>query len=843
MAGDRRSEKLRRRKIPLACEPCRERKSRCDGGKPICSTCERRSLPLEQCIYTIENARTASNDEYVKALHDRIRQLERLCAENGVPTPPIKPSTSTSDSTPAPPSDTSTAPAPGAGQLDPPRRISSTPFQQHQSPSHQSPNDAGPSGHGHHHRAPSANSTAISPPIPGPLPPLPPPPLPRRMTVLSPSGRLEGASGSELVGGSAITAIGTVSTEQDDATDDFYGSSSAASFMKEASNFVKSRTHRIPDVDMRPTQQLHFATDYNPLYSTRMQFAQADKFALPTRALADHLLKRYFERVYWLYPFFHKPTFERAYESLWTPANGQSTEPLSPPGLGLGSAPGADASTIVFHFALNTIFALGCQFADLSPDDKASALQTYFDRAKAFVSLDLLDLNNIGVVQALLLMTIFLLGTPFPQRCWNSVGVACRLAQGLGLHTELGQSTRVIRSQLETEIRRRTWHGCVILDLTVSMTYGRPTMTAHLDTLALPSLAELDEGELDCQSSPSSTNVPSKMYFYLEHIQQCHILGEILSSIYQSSLGRTAELQDPPNCDQATHGLDAILELDEKLSRYERSVNPIMSWTSPTDLRAVELERRQVIITQRTVLHGNFLYLRLMLHRPILLQLCRDTVSNSSSGSSSPTKKDLPNARRALYTSFAAECARICISTATDLIELVHSTYRTNTTGGWCWDALYAFTAGIVVILGQLCPAPSLTLNQQRLERSWRLCEEILAHFASFSISAHTSLEHLRRFHGNMISRLSDKASGEASVTERGAMSSTINDASVPNSVSTSGPTSHLPGQGYQFNAPFDLGSNPFWQPPGGAPDYGMASGSLLNWDPNVEDFIMHNFQ
>ncbi|KAJ4388504.1 hypothetical protein N0V85_007486 [Neurospora sp. IMI 360204] len=432
------------------------------------------------------------------------------------------------------------------------------------------------------------------------------------MPVLSPAERLEGAS--ELVG--AITAMGAVSTEKDashafDATDDFYGSSSAASFMKEASNFVKkNHTHRIPDIDVLPTQMPHLAT-YNSLHSkgdlgipTHMQFAQADKFALPTRALADHLLKRYFERVYWLYPFFHKPTFERAYESLWTPNHGHSAEPLSPPGLGLGSSPGADASTIVFHFALNTIFALGCQFSDLSPDGKASALQTYFDRAKAFVSLDLLDLNNIGVVQALLLMTIFLLGTPFPQRCWNSVGVACRLAQGLGLHTEASQSTRIIRSELEKEIRRRTWHGCVILDLTVSMTYGRPTMTAHIDALALPSIAELDYGELDRQNSPSSGSVPSKMYFYLEHIQQCHIMGEILSTVYQSPLGRPTNLQDPSSSDQATHGLDAILALDEKLSRYERSVNPIMSWSTPTDLMAVELERRQIIVTQRTVLHG-----------------------------------------------------------------------------------------------------------------------------------------------------------------------------------------------------------------------------------------------
>lgn len=68
MAPERRSERVdqrRRRKIPLACEPCRERKSRCDGAKPICSTCQRRSLPLHHCVYTLENARTASNDTLV----------------------------------------------------------------------------------------------------------------------------------------------------------------------------------------------------------------------------------------------------------------------------------------------------------------------------------------------------------------------------------------------------------------------------------------------------------------------------------------------------------------------------------------------------------------------------------------------------------------------------------------------------------------------------------------------------------------------------------------------------------------------------------------------------------
>lgn len=48
-----------------------------------------------------------------------------------------------------------------------------------------------------------------------------------------------------------------------------------------------------------------------------------------------------------------------------------------------------------------------------------------------------------------------------------------------------------------------------------------------------------------------------------------------------------------------------------------------------------------------------------------------------------------------LYASFAAECAKICLGSAMDLVELVSRTYQTDTTGGWWWDGLcmLSFTA------------------------------------------------------------------------------------------------------------------------------------------------------
>jgi len=365
---------------------------------------------------------------YIKVLHDRIRRLEKTCTDHGIPIPPLEPGDGDGEA------------APGSAVSGPSPLSPLVPGQRRGS-SFTGPNSAR-----------SLREHASSPSL------RPPP------AVTSPDHERLDATESTA----SVTAMGTVSTEHDvyqafDAANEFYGSSSAASFMKEACTSVKPR--RQPQIEANgagvPTFPVNFARS-EPL--TAPQFAQADKFALPPRNLADHLLSRFWERVYWLYPLFHKPTFLRAYDSLWRPAHEQLDE-TSLPGLGLGSAPGADAGTIVFHCALNTIFALGAQFSDLGPKDKASAIETFFNRSKAFVGLDFIDMHNVGVVQSLLLMAILLQSTPFPSRCWNSVGLACRLAQGLGLHTESGRTSR---PALETEIRRRTWHGCVILDMYAS---------------------------------------------------------------------------------------------------------------------------------------------------------------------------------------------------------------------------------------------------------------------------------------------------------------------------------------------------------------------------------------
>ncbi|KAL2258219.1 hypothetical protein VTK26DRAFT_8564 [Humicola hyalothermophila] len=775
---ERRGERQRRSKIPLACEPCRERKSRCDGAKPICSTCQRRSLPLHQCIYTLENARTASNEAYIRVLHDRIRRLEDVCTKHGITTPPLE--SGDGDDIPGG--------VPRVARPDPlsPHRQRSGPGLEPPCP----PRALGPE-----------SSTS---------------PVPRIAPASPEPDRLDASESA-----ARVTAMGTVSAEDDacqafDAANEFYGSSSAASFMKEACTSAKPHNradpHRSPHTAGVPAFAASFGKIESPGYA---QFAQAEKFVLPPRSLADHLLDKFWSKVYWLYPFFHRPTFLRAYENLWRPAHEQPPGPPMP-GLGLGS-PGADVGTIVFQSAVNTIFALGCQFADLAPKDKALAVETFFNRAKVFVGLDFLDMHNVGVVQGLLLMALLLQSTPFPSRCWNSVGVACRVAQGLGLHTESGRTSR---PPLEMEIRRRTWHGCVVLDMIVSMTYGRPTATGHLPGLALPLVEEFDD---ERGEAAKAATTPSKMVFYVEYIRQCRILDDILSRVYQPSHPGLLNSSD----EYKSHGMDAILDLDAKLSSYENALDPTMSWKTPSDISGLDEERRLVIVTQRTVLRGSFLYLRLMLHRPILTRLCADTGSNPSTAPNSPARSGVLRGSQELFNSFAAGCAKICLGAAMDLIELVHSTYLTKTTGGWWWDGLYAFTGGLAVIVAYLCPPLVAMLDRQRLENCWMLCQAILAHFSLFSISAHRSLKLLQRVHADVMSRVS---------SDKDCPPPTASGARRP--PSGDGERSIDLGQdigpGLSANFPPELGNGFQWQVPGIDTDV-FRGGPFFNWDQSID--------
>ncbi|KAH7467486.1 hypothetical protein FOMA001_g15024 [Fusarium oxysporum f. sp. matthiolae] len=478
----------RRRKVTLACDPCRERKSRCDGIKPICSTCRRRALGIEQCVYRAGNARTECSDDYTRALHGRIRylerQLEQASALNGSIPDALQDGTNSRRVWPESTQDTE-----GQVELD-------------------------------------ALVMSIS-----------------HAQILTHSSSVATESIENSSHARRVTAMGTTTSEEDvghhhETREGFYGSSSAASFLKETcGTAIPPSTHQ-SNPQTCASQPTHL-------------FGDVDKFALPPRRLADHLVERYFERIYWIYPVFDKQAFEHGYNSLWLPS-GQTACPDEYRNLGLGE----DATTVAFFSSLNAIFALGCNFSNLSTAAKTKAYEVFFSRAKDKVNLELLDINDLSVVQTLVLVALVLQGTSFPDRCWNTTGL-------------------------------------------VSMTFGRPTMITNISTLVLP-----ERAVHNFQNTEDIEQV--KLQFQIETVRLSIILDSMLSKVYRPWQCKL------PHDDQGavshtdinSQSMDVFAELQGKLRVFELGLPSFLSWHEPIARETIPPHEAMILAIQRNVLQS-----------------------------------------------------------------------------------------------------------------------------------------------------------------------------------------------------------------------------------------------
>jgi hypothetical protein len=260
-----------------------------------------------------------------------------------------------------------------------------------------------------------------------------------------------------------INAMGAASTITEgglDASDHFYGTSSAVSFSQQIYQTQQHLSGRVDSISnhesaaaaAQPTQ------DMLSELLTSIPIPKPDDYFLPPRVLADHLLNCYWNRVHCLYPFVHQQSFISTYDRLWS-GDTHDTPQESIAKVGLG---GSGYSISVFYCALNAIFALGCQFSDLQLAQRENLSETFFRRSKQLLRIDILDEGSLALIQTLLIVAQFLQSTQFPNRCWNVVGLACRMAQGLGLYLDDANDNRPF---VEVEMRRRTWYGCVTLDL------------------------------------------------------------------------------------------------------------------------------------------------------------------------------------------------------------------------------------------------------------------------------------------------------------------------------------------------------------------------------------------
>ena len=240
-------------------------------------------------------------------------------------------------------------------------------------------------------------------------------------------------------------------------------------------------------------------------------------FGLPHRFVADRLVDAYFKFRHPMNSYLHEETFRRRYARLWLSEELGGEE--------------ATENNLAWFGLVDLIFAFGSDHVQVAGRPSVDRARL-FKRAKTLVFAGLLQAGSIELVQALLLMGQYLHGSLELNNCWTVVGLAIRMAQGLGLHLEAGNFTSDI---IEQEVRKRVWWSCFIIDRVLSMKVGRPP-TIHDGPgikVGMPLAVDDEylstrEGEIPVQPP----EIPSKLDFMNQVIPQCRLLERICETLY-----------------------------------------------------------------------------------------------------------------------------------------------------------------------------------------------------------------------------------------------------------------------------------------------------------------------
>ncbi|KAF1817363.1 hypothetical protein P152DRAFT_510610 [Eremomyces bilateralis CBS 781.70] len=672
----------KRRKISLACEACRTRKARCNGAKPQCGNCVQRH---ERCVYKRTSAHLADTNEYIDSLLNRVADLEGEIQQSRDALSAASAMQLLGQSQPG-------TPSAGLGPIlasDGRRRESHEALLLAAADTHQDPKSISPTN----------CIVDISSPVDG-------------------------------MGGNAS------SVDLPDMDEKFYGSSSSMSFMKQFYNMIlrNGDTAAAPQTEVSGCRTTVNEPQQNSGSLPRPCFGGPESFSLMPRVLTDYLLDLYWNRSHHVYPFLHRATFMAAYEQLWAPASTQSIPQR--PRLGLGGSDQCGYTSSVFHCALNAMMILGVQFSDLPLAQRNSLVATLTLKCKSQFDLDLFDDGSIHVIQTLLLLVQIFQFTTFPTRCWSTMGAACRLAQGLGLHLPDGQLHGHFEP-VEIELRKRIWHACAMLDMIVSMTLGRPAMLHQSSGVALPTA--IDDEYLD-RNQPQPLDQVSYMEFFVESIKLDTTLSKILSRIYGQETDRLDTL-----CGYGS--FDLLIELDRELAKFADQVPETLKWTYEDG----EFLRRSPPLGQQTnILHARHLHLRILLFRPSLTQFCR---LNSSSARFTSSKKDRSNASPAssLATSFAQCSSLTCVRSAIDLIDMTERQAATNESGAWWYSMFYIRTAAMVILLADVCAPVRESIGSATLASSWQKCRTTLRYKLPQETLVQTCLQTLEKMHEQVL--------------------------------------------------------------------------------------------
>lgn len=166
--------------------------------------------------------------------------------------------------------------------------------------------------------------------------------------------------------------------------------------------------------------------------------------SVPSKERIEHYVNLYFETYHISYPIVHRPLFLAQLNEVVE----------APPG---------------WRSLLYIVAAIGSFMSATNAEDDDDL--TLLDCAKKELSIEDLETGSLTLVQTLALISNYLQKRDRPNSGYNYLGLAARMAMGLGLHKDFTEAGDLLLNQ---EMRRRVWWCLYIFDCGLTITYGRP---------------------------------------------------------------------------------------------------------------------------------------------------------------------------------------------------------------------------------------------------------------------------------------------------------------------------------------------------------------------------------
>lgn len=194
---------------------------------------------------------------------------------------------------------------------------------------------------------------------------------------------------------------------------------------------------------------------------------------------------------------------------------------------------------------LNLVFAIGLTMANpLSGSPEALVVDKlrseHLDRAEVFYlnakslndPMNGLEDQDFWALQALLLMSVYMLAKSKRNTAFALLGMAIRSAHALGLHRE---ETMVIFSPEEQEARKNLWRSLFVFDRLLSCSLGRPTAISEDDCSgdALRPAEPSGEQPFNLNLHPIPDLNETGPYALEAAVRSCSAIGLILRKVYQ----------------------------------------------------------------------------------------------------------------------------------------------------------------------------------------------------------------------------------------------------------------------------------------------------------------------